>query len=177
MSTSRIIIDRKVEPEFTKRYLEKVKRIRIGEGLCEDTFMGPLIEEGSIEKWQFHNSKAKEEGAEVLIDGRVLTDGEYAERKSLRDAVRLSILSGTRRETRSFTSLTTIDELPRICSTLAVWNCRRRALFRSIAIWISQGSPVRTKTSASRGISRPALSCAVRLADNRDEDATKSSMP
>jgi len=78
VSTSRIIIDRSVEPEFTKRYVEKVKRIRIGDGMQEHTFMGPLIEAGSIAKWQHHNAKAKEEGGEVLIDGNVLTDGEYA---------------------------------------------------------------------------------------------------
>ncbi len=78
VSTSRIIVDKKIQAEFTKRYVEKVKRIKIGDGLMEETFMGPLIEEGSIEKWQHHNAKAKEEGAEVLIEGEVLTDGDYA---------------------------------------------------------------------------------------------------
>ena len=43
-------------------YLERAKRIRIGDGLLEETFMGPLIEEGSAEKWAFHNAKAEEEG-------------------------------------------------------------------------------------------------------------------
>lgn len=78
VSTSRIIVDKKIQPQFTEAYLEKVKRIRIGDGMREDTFMGPLIEQGGIEKWQHHNAKAKEEGGEVLIDGQVLTDGEYA---------------------------------------------------------------------------------------------------
>jgi len=78
VSTSRIIIDKKIEPEFTKRYLEKVARIKIGNGIREEVFMGPLIEEGGVEKWKLHNAKAREEGAEVLIDGKELTDGEYA---------------------------------------------------------------------------------------------------
>jgi aldehyde dehydrogenase (NAD+) len=78
VSTSRIIIDRKLEPEFTKQYIEKVKRIRIGNGISEEIFMGPLIEEGGIEKWKTHNAKAIEEGAEVLVDGQVLTEGDYA---------------------------------------------------------------------------------------------------
>lgn len=77
VSTSRIIIDRKIEPAFTKRFVEAVKRIHIGDGMKEETFMGPLIEAGGLEKWQMHNAKAKEEGAEVLIDGQVLTDGMY----------------------------------------------------------------------------------------------------
>jgi aldehyde dehydrogenase (NAD+) len=74
VSTSRIIIDRKIEPEFTKRFLERASRIRIGDGMCEDTFMGPLIEDGGLEKWKFHNQKAREEGAEVLAEGAVMTD-------------------------------------------------------------------------------------------------------
>lgn len=79
VSTSRIIIDKKVEAEFTKRYIEKVGRIHIGDGMKEETFMGPLIEAGSIDKWEFHNAKAIEEGAEVLLHGKRLTDGEYAD--------------------------------------------------------------------------------------------------
>ncbi len=78
VSTSRIIIDRALEPEFSRRYAEKVAKIKIGDGMREETFMGPLIEPGSIEKWQFHNAKAVEEGAEVLVQGEVLTDGDYA---------------------------------------------------------------------------------------------------
>jgi aldehyde dehydrogenase (NAD+) len=77
VSTSRIIVDRKIEAEFTSRYVEKVKRIRVGDGMKPDVFMGPLIEESGIEKWKLHNAKAREEGGEVLVDGQQLTDGEY----------------------------------------------------------------------------------------------------
>lgn len=79
VSSSRLIVDKKVEPEFTKRFLEKVKRIHIGDGLRDDVFMGPLINPEGVEKWKFHNAKAKEEGAEVLIDGNHLTDRDYAD--------------------------------------------------------------------------------------------------
>jgi aldehyde dehydrogenase (NAD+) len=78
VSTSRIIIDREIEPEFTKRFLERAKRIQIGDGMDENIFMGPLIEEGGIEKWKFHNQKAREEGAEVLLEGKELTEGAHA---------------------------------------------------------------------------------------------------
>ncbi len=78
VSTSRVIIDRKIEPEFTKRFLEKVSRIKIGNGINEDVFMGPLIEASGLEKWKVHNAKAIEEGAEILVEGKELTDGLYA---------------------------------------------------------------------------------------------------
>lgn len=77
VSTSRIIVDRKIEAMFTQRFLEKVKRIKVGNGLNEEIFMGPLIESRGIEKWSFHNQRAKEEGAEVLIDGQVLCGPDY----------------------------------------------------------------------------------------------------
>ncbi|HVT13536.1 MAG TPA: aldehyde dehydrogenase family protein [Fimbriimonadaceae bacterium] len=78
VSTSRIIIDKKIQAEFSKRFVEKVGRIKVGNGLEPDVFMGPLIEAGSVEKWQKHNQKAIEEGAEVLVDGKVLDDPEHA---------------------------------------------------------------------------------------------------
>lgn len=77
ISTSRIIVDKKVEAEFTKRFLEKVARIKIGNGLKDEIFMGPLIEAGGVDKWKLHNQKAKDEGAEVLVEGQVLTGGDY----------------------------------------------------------------------------------------------------
>jgi aldehyde dehydrogenase (NAD+) len=78
VSTSRIIVDRKIEKDFTQRFLEKAARLKIGDGIHEETFMGPLIEDSGLEKWKFHNQKAREEGAEVLVDGKVLTDGDLA---------------------------------------------------------------------------------------------------
>jgi aldehyde dehydrogenase (NAD+) len=77
VSTSRIIVDRKIEAEFTRRFLEKVRRIRIGDGMRDDIFMGPLIEESGVEKWKLHNAKAREEGAEILLEGEVLAGDDH----------------------------------------------------------------------------------------------------
>ncbi len=78
VSTSRIIIDKKIEPKFTRQYVEQVKSIRIGNGLEDGVFMGPLINSEGVEKWKFHNQKAREEGAQVLVEGKELTDGDLA---------------------------------------------------------------------------------------------------
>lgn len=78
VSSGRLIVDRKIEAEFTKRFLETVKRLHIGDGLKEETFVGPLINQEGVEKWKRHNAKAIEEGAEVLIEGKELTNGDYA---------------------------------------------------------------------------------------------------
>jgi aldehyde dehydrogenase (NAD+) len=78
VSSGRLIVDKKIEKEFTERYVDTVKRIKIGNGLNEDVFMGPLISKEGVEKWQFHREKAIEEGGEVLVDGQPLTDGDYS---------------------------------------------------------------------------------------------------
>ncbi|MBS1718164.1 MAG: aldehyde dehydrogenase family protein [Armatimonadetes bacterium] len=78
VSSSRMIVDKKIEPEFTKRFVEKVKQIHIGDGLKPETFMGPLINQKGVEKWKLHNQKAREEGAEILVEGKELTEGEHA---------------------------------------------------------------------------------------------------
>lgn len=78
VSSGRIIVDKKIEAEFTKRFVEIAKRINIGDGLKDTTFMGPLINKEGVEKWHRHNAKAHEEGAEVLVEGKELTDGDYA---------------------------------------------------------------------------------------------------
>lgn len=77
VSSGRLIVDRKIEKEFTKRYLDKVARVRIGDGLDESIFMGPLINQEGVAKWKHHKAKAIEEGAEVLVEGAELTDGAY----------------------------------------------------------------------------------------------------
>lgn len=78
VSSNRIIVHQAVEPEFTKRFVAAVREIKIGNGLAPDTFMGPLINRQGVEKYLMHNQKAIEEGAEVLLPGGELKEGELA---------------------------------------------------------------------------------------------------
>lgn len=78
VSSGRLIVDKKIEPEFTKRFLAIAQKLHIGNGLKEETFIGPLINQEGVDKWKRHNAKALEEGAEVLVEGKELTDGDYA---------------------------------------------------------------------------------------------------
>lgn len=80
VSSNRLIVDRKILDAFTERFLEKVRRIKVGDGLHEDTFMGPLINHAGVEKWRLHNQKAVEEGGEVLLQGAEdLSQGNFVE--------------------------------------------------------------------------------------------------
>jgi aldehyde dehydrogenase (NAD+) len=78
VSSGRLIVDKKIEKEFTSRFMDQVKRINVGDGLDENVFMGPLINQEGVEKWKLHREKAIGEGAEVLIDGSELKDKEHS---------------------------------------------------------------------------------------------------
>ncbi len=78
VTSGRIIVDRKIVDTFQERFLELVDRIKIGNGLREDVFMGPLIEADGIAKYELHNAKAREEGATILREGGRFTDGDCA---------------------------------------------------------------------------------------------------
>lgn len=74
VTSGRLIVDAKIVDEFQERFLAMVDRIKIGNGLDEDVFMGPLIEQESIKKYELHNQKATEEGAQVLREGACLPE-------------------------------------------------------------------------------------------------------
>ncbi|MBI2560764.1 MAG: aldehyde dehydrogenase family protein [Planctomycetes bacterium] len=76
-STSRLIVHKKVLSKFEKGFVDMAKRMRIGDPLNEDVFMGPLINEASVKKVTSYNDISKKEGAEILLEGKRLTDKEY----------------------------------------------------------------------------------------------------
>lgn len=76
-SASRLMIHESRMEEFTKAFVAMARRIIIGDPLDERVFMGPLINEAATKKVGFYNQLAKQEGAEVLLDGGRKEDGEY----------------------------------------------------------------------------------------------------
>jgi len=76
-SASRFIVHEKILSEFEKRFVETTKRLRIGNPLDEDIFMGPVINQSATEKIARYNELAKKEGAMVLLDGGRLTGEHY----------------------------------------------------------------------------------------------------
>jgi aldehyde dehydrogenase (NAD+) len=77
VTSNRLIVDRKIVDKYQDQFLEMVDRIKIGNGLRDDVFMGPLVNEQGVDKFLMHNAKAKEEGANVLREGGRLTGGDY----------------------------------------------------------------------------------------------------
>ena len=54
------------------------KRLRVGEPLDTGNFTGPVIHQDAVEKIQRYNELARQEGAQVLLDGGRITTSEHA---------------------------------------------------------------------------------------------------
>lgn len=80
---SRLILDRKVAGSFLPRLAEAAGKIVVGNGLNEDTEMGPLITRAHQRKVLDYIEAGKAEGAELLCGGGTYDDqrakGNYVE--------------------------------------------------------------------------------------------------
>ncbi len=76
VSSERIIVHTEVYDEFKERFVDIAEDVAVGDPLEENTFMGPLIEEGHFEKVKNYNELAETEGVNVLVDRTHLDDDE-----------------------------------------------------------------------------------------------------
>ncbi|MFC7155316.1 aldehyde dehydrogenase family protein [Halomarina halobia] len=79
VSSERLIVHEDVYDEFKERFVELAEGISVGDPLASDTFMGPAIEPGHVEKISKYNDLAREEATEVLVDRTELDDSEIPE--------------------------------------------------------------------------------------------------
>lgn len=76
-ATSRVFVHSNVYDEFKEKLLSRVKQITIGNGLNNDTWMGPCASEKQLETVLYYIRKGIEEGATLLYGGNRLEDGEF----------------------------------------------------------------------------------------------------
>src|SRR5262249_18341756 len=78
VSAGRILVAEKIFDRFAGQLVAQAKRLRIGDPLDAGNFTGPVIHRGAVDKVLRYNDLARQEGAQVLLDGGVLTHGEHA---------------------------------------------------------------------------------------------------
>lgn len=66
-ATSRVIVHEKVKKKFEGMLLERVKKLKLGEGMKAD--VGPLINKAAVEKSQRYVQIGQQEGAKLLHGG------------------------------------------------------------------------------------------------------------
>lgn len=75
---SRVYVAKAVRDEFVRLLVEKTKKIKIGNPLNRDVYLGPVINEDAVRTYERAVAQAKADGAKILTGGRRLTDGEFA---------------------------------------------------------------------------------------------------
>jgi acyl-CoA reductase-like NAD-dependent aldehyde dehydrogenase len=71
-SSKRIYLVKEIAPEFTRRLVEYVKTLRVGDPIQADTDVGPLITAEAVTKVASQVERAVAEGAKLLLGGRPL---------------------------------------------------------------------------------------------------------
>ena len=77
-AASRIAVHKSVYREFVDRFVERVKSLRVGNGLEASTDMGPCINEQQLKTVMSYVQIGKAEGAKLVTGGNRLSSGAYA---------------------------------------------------------------------------------------------------
>jgi alpha-ketoglutaric semialdehyde dehydrogenase len=77
-AASRVAVHEKVYRQFVEKFLERVKKLRVGDGLDASTDMGPVVNEQQLKTVMSYVEIGKKEGAKLLTGGRRLDAGALA---------------------------------------------------------------------------------------------------
>jgi 1-pyrroline-5-carboxylate dehydrogenase len=72
---SRVYVDKSVRQKFVDALVEKTKKIKIGNPLERDVWMGPVVNPGALKTFEDAVAKAKADGGKILVGGnRLMTE-------------------------------------------------------------------------------------------------------
>lgn len=77
-STNRIFVHEAIAEKFTRLLTEKVMQLKVGNGLHEETSVGPVIDQNAVEKIQSQIDDAIAKGATAVTGEMNLTEEEQA---------------------------------------------------------------------------------------------------
>jgi 1-pyrroline-5-carboxylate dehydrogenase len=75
---SRVYVSKAIRDEFMRLLVEKTKRIKIGNPLNRDVYLGPVINEEAVKTYERAVAQARADGGKILTGGRRLTEGDFA---------------------------------------------------------------------------------------------------
>jgi aldehyde dehydrogenase (NAD+) len=76
VSAGRILVAEKIFDRYLEKFVQNVKRIKIGNPLDAANFTGPVINQAQLEKIERYNELAKKEGGRILLEGGRMTQGD-----------------------------------------------------------------------------------------------------
>jgi aldehyde dehydrogenase (NAD+) len=79
VSGSRAIVHEKLVDKFSELVVDRAKRIHFADPFEKSAFAGPLVNAAGVKKVAYYNQLAKEEKADILLDGGRMNDQEHAD--------------------------------------------------------------------------------------------------
>jgi 1-pyrroline-5-carboxylate dehydrogenase len=76
-ANSRVYVQKDVRAKFVELLVEKTKRIKIGNPLEKDVWLGPVINEAAVKTYEKAVARAKADGGRILTGGRRLTEEPF----------------------------------------------------------------------------------------------------
>ncbi len=76
-ATSRVYVERPVYDQFVGLLVEKAKNLKVGDPFELSTFMGPVIDQAAIARFEKAVAEVNSSGGKILTGGNVLKDGEF----------------------------------------------------------------------------------------------------
>ena len=77
-ASSRLVVHKKVYKKFCEKLVERVKKLKVGNGLDAKTEVGPVINQAAMDKiMSYIEIGQKEDKAKLACGGNKLTKGEY----------------------------------------------------------------------------------------------------
>jgi len=73
-AASRVIAGTKVYDQVQTKLVDRAERMRLGNGLDEDTDVGPVINKAALEKIDSYTQIGKDEGAKLVTGGEIATE-------------------------------------------------------------------------------------------------------
>jgi acyl-CoA reductase-like NAD-dependent aldehyde dehydrogenase len=73
-ATSRVYVERGIKNDFLKILKDKVDQLKVGDPRDKDAFVGPVINEKSVKKYQRYLELAKKDGGKIVAGGGLPED-------------------------------------------------------------------------------------------------------
>lgn len=132
-ATSRLYVQEGIKDEFLAALKARVDKIVVGDPRKEDVFMGPIINDGAVSKYEAAVSEARQSGGRVLTGGKVLRQGDMARGYYVAPTVVTNLPSDSRlfRE-ELFVPFVAVDEIKTVEEGLAKANATEYGLTAGI---------------------------------------------
>jgi len=114
-ATSRVYVQGRVKAKFLNALNERISKLTVGDPRERNIFMGPVINESAVKRFETAVQEAKEAGGEVLTGGKVLKEGPMVRGYYVSPTVIVGV-PGSHRLFRDelFVPLVTVDQFDRL---------------------------------------------------------------